>query len=67
MDLDIKRIENLTVEDVHSDDIPDFVDAFFGSGNFKESGDELTDLELQELTDKYPEVVNEMAHEEIMS
>jgi hypothetical protein len=56
------NIASLEIEGVDSCDYPDFCDAQFSYGIF-EDGDELTDDELEELTDLYGDVVNMMAHD----
>lgn len=53
---------SLSVDGVDTRDYPDFCDAYFECGIFMD-GTPLTDDELDELRDKYPEVVNEMALE----
>ena len=53
---------SLSVDGIDTRDYPDFCDAYFEYGLFLD-GTELTDDELDELRDKYPEVVNEMAFE----
>ena len=63
MDIDIDLVENLEIDGVDKNDYPDFCNAFFGRAQWIESGDELTDDELEALGDQYPEVLNEMAFE----
>lgn len=55
-------IASLEIEGVDSQDYPDFCDAQFSYALF-EDGDELTDDELEELTETYADVVNMMAHD----
>lgn len=62
--LNIKDVDDLTVEGVDRKDYPDFCDAFFDSGSI--NGRELTEQELDDLSDKYPEIVNEMAFESLI-
>ena len=57
------NIASLEIEGVDSRDYPDFCDAQFSYAVF-EDGDELTDDELEELTEEYADVVNMMAHED---
>lgn len=61
--LNIEQIECLEIDGVDPKDYPDFCDAFICHGVWKDSGKELTDEELEALTDEYPEIVNEMAFE----
>ena len=65
IDLSDIDIESITIDGVDTKDRPDFVDAYFSSANWKASGTDLTDDELDLLTDKYPELVNRMAHESL--
>lgn len=58
-------MNSLVVEGVDTKDFPDFSDAFFSAGTY-EDGQELTDDELELLTEAYPEVVNEMAYESLL-
>lgn len=63
MRIDINDVENLEVDGVDTKDYPDFCDAYFCYAEWKENGDELTDEQLDWLTENYPEIVNEMAFE----
>ena len=53
--------DTLEVSGVYKWDYPEYCDAYFSYGEYF-SGQELNDNELDKLTDKYPELVNEMAH-----
>jgi hypothetical protein len=55
-----KRIVDLEVDGVDSKDYPDFSDAYFSYACY-EDGTELTDEELNELTDSHGDIVNQMA------
>ena len=59
--IDIKLVDMLEVDGCDSRDYPDFCDAYFSYGEI--DGVELTEDELIELSEDYPEVVNEMAFE----
>jgi hypothetical protein len=50
----------LSVEGVDPRDYPDFCDAYLIGGTYTD-GTPLTDNEMDDLTDKYGDVVNEMA------
>ena len=63
MELNGRKVTNVQVDDVDPTDYPDFCDAHFSYAEYDDTGEELDDLELEELTDSYPEVVNEMAYE----
>ena len=58
-------INSLEVDGVDSTDYPDFCDAYFSYGEYKD-GTELTDDELEQLTYACPEMVNEMAFESLV-
>lgn len=62
MYLNGKKVIDVAVDGVDMSDYPDFCDAYFYTG-FYEDGTELTDNELEELGQEYPEVLNEMAFE----
>jgi len=55
-----KRVVDLEVDGVDGRDYPDFSDAYFSYACY-EDGTELTDDELNELTESHGDVVNEMA------
>ena len=59
--INIEDVTDLEVDGVETDDYPDFSNAFFCSGWY--NGRELTDEELNDLGDNYPEKLNEMAYE----
>ena len=58
-----RKVVDVEVDGVDTRDYPDFCDAYFAGAVYEDTGEELTDDELNELTDAYPEVVNEMAFE----
>jgi len=68
MNLNGKKIDkpSLEIDGVDSSDYPDFSDAYFSAAFFTD-GEELTEEELQELTESYPEELNEMAFEHFMN
>ena len=66
MKLEFKEVTDLEVDGVDSRDYPDFCDSFFSSGWHVKEGRELTDDELEYLTDTYPEYLNEMAYESLI-
>lgn len=55
-----KRVVDLEVDGVDGRDYPDFSDAYFSYACY-EDGTELTDDELNELTDSHGDIVNQMA------
>jgi hypothetical protein len=60
-EIDIKYIYDIEVDGVNTTDYPDFCDAYFSAARWEDTGEELTDSELDELTELYPELLNEMA------
>lgn len=55
-------IGSLEVDGIDSADYPDFCDAYFSHAEYHD-GTPLTDAELEELTERYGDVVNMMAHD----
>ena len=55
-----KRVVDLEIDGVDGRDYPDFSDAYFSYACY-EDGTELTDDELNELTDSHGDIVNQMA------
>jgi len=64
--MNIDDVEDLSVEGVDTRDYPDFCDAYFAQGFWAETGKELTEDELIELGELYPEVLNEMAFQSLI-
>jgi hypothetical protein len=63
MELNGKKVF-ASIENVCSWDYPDFCDAHFGEC-FYEDGTELTDEEVEQLHDLYPDVLWEMAYDSL--
>lgn len=59
-----KKVVDLEVDGVDSRDYPDFSDAYFSYACY-EDGTELTDDELNELTDKFGDVLYEKAYDSL--
>ena len=57
----IEDVYELEVDGVDSGDYPDFCDAYFSNG--KIDGRDLTEDELDYLSEEYPEKLSEMAFE----
>lgn len=66
MELNGRLVEVDGVEDVDPGDYPDFCDAHFVGARFVDTGEELTDTEYEELTDKYAEELWNMAFESLI-
>jgi hypothetical protein len=58
MKIDINKIENLEVDGIDTRDYPDFVDAFISYAEI--DGEPLTDEQLYELTNEYPDLVYDL-------
>ena len=56
------NVRSLELDDVDPRDYPDFSDAYFSYGEFQD-GTELSDDELEQLTDEHGDLVNELAHD----
>lgn len=66
MELNGKKVINVFVGGVKTWDAPDFCDAYFEYAEFQNDHgliEELTESQLDELQEKYPDVLSEMAHE----
>lgn len=59
-----KEVVDYYIEDVNPNDYPDFCDAHLCGGVFLD-GTPLTDAEMEQLNEKYPELVWEMAYESL--
>jgi hypothetical protein len=66
MKIDFKKITNVEIENIQMFDYPDFCDAHFSHAVYQDTREPLTDDELDELGDLYPEVIGEMAFEHCM-
>ena len=58
-----REVVDIEITDVDPCDYPDFCDAYFCHARFADTGEALSDDEIEELNDLYPDVVNEMAYE----
>ena len=57
------RVTDLIVEGVDTKDYPDFCDAYFSHGTWEDTGEPLTEEELEEFQEENPELLSEMAFE----
>lgn len=64
--INLEHIENIEIEGVDYNDYPDFCDAYISYATWIDTGKELTEDELIQLTEDYPEVVNELAFESFL-
>ena len=58
------NIKSISLEGVEMNDYPDFCDAYISYAEFND-GVELTETELETLTDDNLDLVNEIAHERL--
>lgn len=65
MNLNGRDVVDVEVDGVDSTDYPDFCDAYFYGAVFADTGEELGDLELEALQQKYPDVLGQMAFESL--
>ena len=63
MELNGRKVVDVSIDGVDPSDYPDFCDAFFSFGRFEDTGEVLTDDQLDELQDAYPEELGQMAFE----
>lgn len=63
MNINGREVVSVEIDGVDTRDYPDFSDAYFSFGIFKDNGEELNEIELEMLTNDYGDVVNEMAFE----
>ena len=60
------EFENLEIDGVDNRDYPDFCDAYFSAGWHIKEDRELTEDELIQIGEDYPELLNEMAYESLI-
>jgi hypothetical protein len=63
MILNGREVVDVELDGVDTRDYPDFCDAYFSHAVFNDTGEDLTDAELEKLTEDNPDVINEMCHE----
>lgn len=59
--LNERFVVDVRVDGIDYSDYPDFCGAYFASAIFEDTGIHLTDAELAELENEYPELIKEMA------
>lgn len=65
MELKGRKVVDVEVDGVDRRDYPDFCDAYFSNGYFADTGEQLTDDELDSLQFAYSDVLHEMAMEQM--
>jgi hypothetical protein len=58
-----RKVIDIEVDGVDPTDYPDFCDVYFTSAIWDDTGEELNEHELEQLTSENPELLNELAHE----
>lgn len=66
MELNGRKVIDVEIDGVDPRDYPDFCDAYFVGGVFEDTGEDLNDVEIEQLMDDYPDVLWEMAYEHYM-
>ncbi len=61
MKLNDRKVVNVEIDGVDTADYPDFCDAYFSYAEFEDTGTPLSDDELEILSDKNYDIINEMA------
>jgi hypothetical protein len=59
IDLDVVDLSSLQIGGIYLDDYPDFCDAYFSEGK-RLDGTQLSDDELEQLTEDFPFTLHEM-------
>jgi hypothetical protein len=65
MELNGRKVVDVSVDGVDSTDYPDFCDAYFSYAVFLDTKEELTDEQLEELGEAYPDKLNELAYDSL--
>ena len=66
MTLNGRKVIDAFVEDVDPNDFPDFCDACFSEAFYEDTGERLTDEELEQLAELHGDILNEMAFESLL-
>ena len=64
MELKGRQVVAVEIDGVDHSDYPDYSDAYFSYAEYADTGEELTESDLEELTEAYPETISEMAYED---
>ena len=63
--MNLSQIVDIEISGIDTKDHPDYVDAYISSANWKETGKELTEEELDQIKDEHPDFVNQQALESL--
>lgn len=61
-----RKVIDAFVEDVDPNDSPDFCDACFAEAFYEDTGERLTDDELDQLAELHDDILREMAYESLL-
>jgi len=61
------RDVKIEIDGIDLKDWPDFCDAYISEARYTDTGEELTDSELEQLEDSLADQMNELVHEELVS
>jgi hypothetical protein len=61
MNLNGRKVIDASVDGVDVNDYPDFSDAYFDEAFYEDTGDALTEEELEQLSSLHGDILNEMA------
>jgi len=61
--MNVDNITDFEIEDIDMRDYPDFCDAYISDATWIDTGEALTEGELDKLNDEHSDLVNELAHE----
>lgn len=65
MNINNLNLNSITIDGINSKDYPDFVDAYIDYAEWND-GLNLSDVELDELNNEYPELAQERAFESLL-
>jgi hypothetical protein len=66
MTLNGRKVIDVSVDGVDANDYPDFSDAYFDEAFYEDTGDALTEEELEQLSSLHGDILNEMAFESLL-
>lgn len=60
MELNGRKVVDVELDGIDTRDYPDFCDSYFSYACYEDTGERLTDDELEQLRDEYPDTLYEM-------
>ena len=64
-EMDLGNITNVEIEGIDTSDYPDFCDAFIANAEWEDTGEALSDKEVEALNSHYPDFVYEQVWESL--